>query len=1052
MLLAFLLFLGLQWANAQEREITGTVTSYVDGGGLPGVSVVVKGTTIGTITDADGKYAIKVPSDATTLVYSFVGMVTEELEIGAQKLIDVSMVEDILGLDEVVVTAFGISREKKALGYSVQEVNGDELTKAREANIVNSLSGKVSGINVTASSGAVGASSRVELRGASSITGDTEPLFVVDGIPIDNTNYGSATDGGGFDMPNGIADINPDDIESVSVLKGPNAAALYGVRAANGVIVITTKRGKKGQKGIGVSFNTSNTWEKPLILPNFQNSYGQGSSKDNFEWVDGTVGDGGVDESWGPPLDVGLNFVQWDNYKYNGGPSPWVSQPDNIRNFFETGFTTNNNVAFTGGAENLGYRLSLGMSDQKGMIPNTDYKKYTVSGNANYDFTDKLKAGFNFNYSKGKSGNLPTAGYTNENPVQQMIWSGRNVNFDDLKDYENLPMSPDDTPAEGTPLNWNTQFQNNPYWVLDNNVNKLDKDRVIGGLNLSYQLFEFLSVTAKTGVDHWSSVVQEEKAVGTNEFPEGYYAQTNRRYMEINSEMLVSFQKSLTSDIDFNFNLGGNRMYRKYNNTFGEVAQLELPGVYNLGNLKSGATRVNTNRLEESKTNSLYGFGQVAFRNAIFLDFSGRNDWASVLPVENNSFFYPSVNLGVVISDLVDLNVGAITFLKVRGGWSKVGSFGQLEPYSLQQAFEFRSPDNTVGGGPWGPVLLAFNPDLLNNPNLISETTTGLEFGLDARFLDNRVRFDATYYNQTSTDLIVEVEVSAASGYINALDNVGEMNNKGIELQIGTTPVKTRDLTVDLDFNYSKNTNEVVSLGGLEALILGGQWNVDVQARENLPYGVIFGPGYQRDDNNNIIHEDGIPQVDETNMVLGNINPDWRGGVTLSVNYKGIKFSGTIDGKFGGDIYTMTTTWGRYAGITDETLFGRETGIVGEGVKNIGTADAPVYVPNDVVVTGKAYNQAAFDNSVAEGSVFDASYIKLRQLVVGYDLPKSWFESTPIHNLSVSLVGRNLAVLHRNVPHIDPETAFSSDNGEQGQEFGQLPSARSIGFNVNINF
>ena len=480
-------------AFAQDRVLSGVVTDDT-GESLPGVNVVVKGTTIGTITDLDGKYTIKVPEGATELVYSFIGFTSITKLIGVEKVMDITMGEDLIGLEEVVVTALGVSKSEKSLGYSVQKVEGSDMTAAREANIVNSLNGKVAGIQINNSSGAVGASTRITLRGASSIKGNNQPLFIVDGIPIDNGNYGTATSSGGFDAPNGIADINPDDIESLSVLKGPTAAALYGVRAANGVIVITTKKGTKG-KGLGISFNSSTTFETPLVIPDFQNSYGQGGNADFFEWVDGSSSDGGVDESWGPPLDTGLEYVQWDSE--DGQPKPWVSQPDNIKNFYDTGRTLNNNLSFTGGNEVATYRLSLGNMNQKGIVPNTDYQRYTVGGASSLRIADKVDVTFNLNYIKGQADNLPTGGYDNENPVQQMIWSGRNVNFEDLKDYENLPLSPEGTAAEGTPLNWNTVFQNNPYWVLDNNLNGIDKDRIIGGVQVKYQITDFLGVSLK---------------------------------------------------------------------------------------------------------------------------------------------------------------------------------------------------------------------------------------------------------------------------------------------------------------------------------------------------------------------------------------------------------------------------------------------------------------------------------------------------------------------------------------------------------------------------
>jgi TonB-linked SusC/RagA family outer membrane protein len=1041
--LAFLLFAG--FTLQAQMQISGTVTGAEDGLSIPGVSVVVKNNpTIGTTTDMDGKFNITVPSETEALIFSFVGMKTQEAAINGRTVIDVQLEAEVLEMDEVVVTALGISREKKALGYSVQDLSGDEFTKAREANVVNSLSGKVSGVNITQSSGAVGASTRIELRGASSITGNTQPLFIVDGIPLDNTNYGTATDGGGFDLPNGVADVNADDIATLSVLKGPSAAALYGVRAANGVIVITTKTGKASKnKEIGVSFNSTTTFEKPLVLPSFQNSYGQGPNNDYFEWIDGTTGDGGVDESWGPPLDIGLEFVQWDNYKYNGGASPWVSQPDNVKDFYETGITTNNNLALNGGTEKMAYRLSMGAMNQTGMVPNTDFDKYTISGNASYNFTDKLKAGFTVNYSKSISGNLPTIGYTNENPLQQTIWAGRNVDWSALEDYKNLPLAPVGTPAEGTPLNWNTQFQNNPYWVLDNNLNKLDKDRLLGSLNLSYQFTDYLSVVGKTSIDSWSSLIKEQKAVGTNEFKDGYYRETSRRYSEMNSDILIMFNKEIASDFNISLNLGGNQMSRSYTRLQGEAPGIELPGVYTLSNVKSGYSPTLTSFTEESQINSIYGQGQISYKNALFLDFTGRNDWASVLPMDNNSFFYPSVNLGAVITDLLGMQSSVLTFAKLRLGWSKVGGIGALDPYQLEQAYQFRTDS-------WGSVSLLFNPDQLNNPNIKPESKTAYEVGIDTRFFNNKLRLDVTYFNETSSDLIVPVEVSASTGYITSLDNVGEMTNKGFEVQLGITAVKTKDLLVDFDINYYKNENEVTSLGGLEALVLGGQWNMDLQAREGHPWGDIYGPAFDRDADGNIIYENGVPVKKADYEVVGNIQPDWRGGITMNISYKGLSLSTTLDGKFGGDIYTMTTTWGRYSGVLEETLLGRESGLVGEGV--MWDAESGTYVPNNVVVSAKTFNQVAYDNAVIESSVFDASYVKWRQLVISYELPGKWFEGTPFKKASIGFVGRNLAILYKNVPHIDPETSFSSNNSEQGQEFGQMPSARSLGFNININF
>ena len=1040
--LASLLLVGVQLVQAQTVRITGTITSSEDGMPLPGVSVIVKGTTIGGASDVNGKYEISVPADAQILTFSFVGFKVQEVSISGRAVIDVVLQSESVEMKEVVVTALGITREKKAIGYAVQDVKGEDLVKAREANVINSLSGKVAGVNITSSSGAVGASTRVELRGASSLTGSNQPLYVIDGIPMDNSNYSTANSGGGFDTPNGVADINSDDIESVSVLKGPNAAALYGLRAANGVIVITTKKGKTGKKDIGVSFNSTTTFETPLVIPNFQNSYGQGPNKDYFYWVDGTNDYGGVDESWGPPLDQGLYFTQWNSYTVGGAPLPWVSKPDNVRDIYATGVTLNNNVSLTGSTDKAAYRLSIGYMDQKGIIPGTNMQKYNVAGNASYNLTDKFTASFNVNYSKNTSDQLPTVGYTDENPIQQTIWSGRNVDFKALKNWKKLPLAASNTPAKGTPINWNTQFQNNLWWVLDNNKNGLDKDRVIGAVNLSYKITDNIKISGKTSIDHYSQLTTQKKAIGTNSFLNGYYSEVTRRYMESNSEILLSFNKSITEDIDFSLNVGGNAMYRKYTRLTGVAPQLELPNLYTLSNVKAGVSVQLTNFFSEEKINSLYGWGSISYKNAIFLEFTGRNDWASVLPTNNNSFFYPSFNVSALLTDLLPIKSNLLNMLKVRGGWSKVGGVGVLAPYQLEQTFKYR--DNK-----WGNVALMYNPETLSNPEIKPESKTSIEAGFDLRLLDNKIRFDATYYNMKSSDLIVDVEISAASGYVYAKRNVGEMTNKGIELMFGFTPVRTNDLTVDVDFNYYKNTNEVTSLGGLETLILGGQWSVDVEAMEGKPYGVIFGPGYAKDPNGNVIYKNGLPGADPNYRVLGNYQPDWRGGVSFKIAYKGFSLSSTFDGKFGGDVYSMTTTFGRYAGVLEETLLGRETGVVGKGVKL--AADGS-YVPNDVVVSAKSFNQAAFDNSVAEGSIFDASYVKWRELVFSYTLPTKWLAKTPIKNATLSFVGRNLAILYKNAPHIDPETAFSSDNGDMGMEFGQIPSTRSLGFNVSLNF
>ncbi len=1061
-LLLALLLIGLQVLFAQTKEITGTVTSSEDGGSIPGVSVSVKGTTLGTITNMDGEYRLTVPNDASTLVFSFVGMKTQEVAITSGK-IDVVMEAETIGIDEVVVTALGIKRSEKSLGYAVQTVGGDQLNEAPEANVVNSLSGRIAGVHITNSSGAVGASSRIILRGASSIFGNTQPLFIIDGVPVSNNNDGTTTGSGGFDLPNGIADINPEDIESVDVLKGPNAAALYGIRASNGVIVVTTKTGAKS-KALGVEITQSVTFERPLVIPDYQNSYGQGPNKDFFEYINGTAGDGGVDESWGPPLDIGLKFMQFSSYINNPDnpqPEPWVSHPNNVRDFYETGVTSRTNIALSGGNDLTTFRLGLGYFDQTGMIPFTDFKKINVKASGSHKLSDKFQAKFNVNFIKSDSDNLPNSGYDGSNVVQQTIWAGRQVDFSLLKDWRNLPVAlPGSTYGAGSlPINWNTQFQNNPYWQLETNKNVFNRNRIIGNFGLNYDITDWLSISGNIGMDNYISKTSVRWAKGSSgdaptywrfggnrDGSEGFYDEDESSFFETNMDFLINFNKSITDDFKLNLSVGGNRMYRKTTFDYRAV-QLELPGLYNLGNMLAGTTLFNRNRHAESAINSLYGFGELSYKEYLFLSITGRNDWASVLPLANNSFFYPSVTLSAIITDMFDIKSSTLNYLKVRGGWAEVGGFGPLGPSDILPVYALSSL-------PWNGNTFGIYPTTLNNTNIKTQSTVGLEGGIELRMINNRIRLSVTGYDQTSTDLVIPVQVTRASGVARVWDNIGELRNKGIEIQLGGTLVKSRnDFSVDVDVNFARNRNKVIKAGkddtnNDESLIIGGMWNMDLQVREGYSYGVIVGPSLARTATGDVIYRNGLPVIGET-KVLGGIEPDWTGGVNLGINYKNISFSTLVDAKIGGEVYSMTSAWGRYAGILNETLVGRETGIVGDGVM---LNDEGAYVPNNVVVSAETFNHYAYSNDIVETSVFDASYVKLRQVALSYSLPRNLASDLGLESVNLSLIGRNLAILYRKAPHIDPETGFDNSNSQQGQEFGQLPSARSIGVSLKVKF
>jgi len=1031
----------------QGRTVSGTVTDATTGDPLIGVNVMVKGTTTGTASDMDGNYSIQVPDANAVLEFSYVGYVTIERQANSN-VINISLSEDAEMLDEVVVTALGVTKAEKAITYNSQVVKGDDMNKARENNIVNSLAGKIAGAQITNSSGAPGASTRIVLRGASSLTGNNQPLFVVDGVPIDNTNWGDATASGGVDLPNGISSINADDIENVTVLAGAKAAALYGVRASNGVILITTKKGgftNSSKSQIGVEMNTSLTFETPFRLPSFQNSYGQGPNNTFFDWDQGN-GDGSVDESWGPPLDKGLEFIQWNSYTNGGKPMPWVSQPNNIRDLYELGLTWNNSVALTGASDKSTFRLSFGNLNQKGMVYNTDYNRYTVGLNSTYKLTDKLVPGFSLNYVKEKSENLPQMGYASENFVQQTIWSGRNVDFNALKDWRNLPLAPEGSAAAGTPINWNVLYQNNPFWVLDNNLNGFDKDRIIGNANITYNINDHFMLKAMTGTDFYSLNTTTQKAVGSNENIDGYYSEAQRRFYEMNSSLLATYnQNFLDNRLGVSLATSGNLMQQRYNALIGTANALEVPGVYNLSNIKSGSSPVVESRIEKNNLNTIRGTAEFSWDSWIYVDGSVTNDWSSRLPVENNSFLSYSVGASFVPSKFLKKQ-DKLSFVKINGAYSSVGGFGALVPYRTSQTYDIRQdiPFTT---------LLMSDPASLNNPNLKPERTNEWEIGGEIKLFNGRIGVKGTYYNKTSKDLLLQVQTSAASGYSTAWKNAGTMTNKGVTLNADFSLLDKKDYKINVNLNWAKNKNEVTSVGeGQESLLLGTNWDMTLEAKVGESYASLVGRSFERDDNGNIIYLNGLPVINQTRKTLGTTQPKWNGGVGLSVYIKGLTISTLFDAKIGGNVHSMTYTWGRYAGTLEETLLGRETGIVGNGVKNVGTDDQPVYVTNDIVVPAKTYNQFVYGNNNSENGIFDASYIKWRQLIASYDLPSKLFEKSKINTVSIGLVARNLMLLYSRVPHIDPETAFSSANGGQGQEFGQLPTARSIGVNFNIKF
>ncbi|MDF9801158.1 TonB-linked SusC/RagA family outer membrane protein [Catalinimonas alkaloidigena] len=1031
-----------------QSNISGQVSGE-GGDPLPGVNVIVKGTSTGTVTDIDGKYSLSVSEEASTLVFSFIGYLSKEVAIGNQSTVNVELITDAQQLSEVVVTALGIQREERSLGYSVQEINTQGLEEARETNIVNSLQGKVAGVQIAGSAGNIGGSSRILIRGASSVSGNNQPLFVVDGTPIDNSNFNSEDTqaaNGGIDYGNAAQDLNPDDIKSISVLKGPSAAALYGSRAANGVILITTKSGK-GTNGIGVSINSNTTFSEVYILPDYQNEYG-GGYKQVFDMYNGEpMVATQADESWGPILD-GQMVRHWDSFYPNspeyGELRPWVAQPDNIKNFYETGVNLSNNVALTAGSDNASVRISYTNLDQKGVFPYSELKRNTISVNADASITDKLTTSVRFNYMKSKVNGRPVTGdYIGDGA--QSVQSSFNTWFQRQLDMDRLKQT---TTPEGLQRLWNLSgpenltpfYWNNPYWELQEASNQDMRERVYGNISLAYQFNDHLKLTGWARTDFYDDRREAWTPIGHVNISS--YAEDVRKVSENNFELLAQYDRRFLNDnMSLAANLGANRriqtLYRNYGKTNGG---LSVPYFYTLEASKDRPTI--TDMSQEREVNSIYGSVNLGFRDFVYLDASLRNDWSSTLPVDNNSYLYPSFAGSFVFSEFIS-NKGLISFGKLRAGWARVGN--DTDPYRLYQIYE--------PFGSFGTIPLFTVPDILNNANLKPETTTSYEFGLDMQFLNGRIGLDATYYSSIATNQIIQLPVSGTSGSQFNIVNAGEMTNNGIELMLTAVPIETSSGFVwEMIFNLAKNNNQVVSLAdGQDNYQLADQ-RVTINARIGEPYGTIVGDGFAtNEDGERLVDNEGY-YIREFGKVLGNVMADYTGGVNSTFSYKGFMLSGLVDFQKGGDLFVGTRSVGVYAGLLEETV----------GLNDLGN---PMRSPVDegggvraegILESGEQNQQyvEAVDyfkdiTGIDEYSVFDASFIKLRELRFGWALPQRMLENMPISGVSFSLVGRNLALLYSKVPHVDPETTLGSGN-VQGLENSQLPSTRSVGFNINI--
>ena len=1032
-----------------QRTVMGTITDN-DGEALIGASVLVKGTTVGTVTDFDGKYSVVVPEGSNTLVVSYTGYATQEIELGASNVVDVSLAEGVV-LNEAVVTALGIERDEKALGYAVQSVDGGDLDKARETNVVKSLGGRIAGVQVNSSSN-LGGSAKIIIRGNGSILGDNQPLFVVDGVPLDNSNFTTPNlrrGAGGYDYGNAAQDINPDDVESINVLKGAAATALYGSRGANGVIVVTTKKGS-ARKGIGVSINSGISFQEVAILPDYQNRYGGGAGPVFDTLENGNlIPDYGYDGSWGPALD-GQNVRHWDSWFNDenfGETRPWSANPSNVEDFFRTGVTSNQSIALDGGNEAVQFRLSYTNLYQLGTQENSELKRNTINLNLSSKLSDRLSATASANYVATEGLGRPITGYGESIMSQFNQWFQRQLDMDRLRNYKN---------ADGSHRTWNPNdavngdltphYWDNPFWERYENFQDDNRDRLFGNVGVSFKLAEGLSLEGRAGTDFYTDERRERVAVGGVRIPK--YSEDVRRVAETNLDLFLKYNSYITPDFNLTAFVGGTRRDNSYERNYGSTRDgLNVPGLYTIQNSTGDFDVIDYHELK--RVNSVYGSASFGYKNYLYLDVTGRNDWSSALPEENNSYFYPSASLSFVFSEL--MNTNALSFGKLRLNWAQVGN--DTDPYRTSVTY---LPHNNFGSNPVFSV-----PNALNNEDLRPEKTTSYEVGLDLRFFQNRLGLDISYYDALTEDLIFNVKQSSGSGYTSRILNAGEVSNKGIELALNVTPVKQGNFQWDIGLNFGQNKNELVELyadpeSGVEvtSITMTSLFGVQLRAEVGQPLWTFYGTDYTYENGQKVVGANGryIPTAPTS---IGNTQPDFTGGVNTTLSFGGLSLYALVDFQEGGTLHSYSNQWGKYSGILTETAVGdiRENGVIVDGVYAEGTMIDGQDVSGQQNETRIGAPTHFFVNQgyvIHAADQYDASFIKLREARLTYDFNPNLFNGF-VQGLSLSVVGRNLALLSSEVDHIDPEDAVSTSN-IQGFEGGQLPSERSIGLNLNVKF
>jgi TonB-linked SusC/RagA family outer membrane protein len=1060
LLLGFLGSMAIGHALCQERTVSGTVTSEEDNSPLPGVNVVYKGTTSGTVTDVAGNYRLNVPQEGGTLIFSFIGLITREVEIGDRTVIDVTMAEDVRQLGEVVVTALGVERESRTLGYAVEKLDGEEITQSRNASLLNSLQGKVAGLQVTNSSGAPGSSNKVIVRGFTSLSGGNNPLYIVDGVPVNNAYTGTDSDdpinddvlNGGSDFGNRVNDINPEDIASISVLKGAASTALYGSRAASGVIIITTKKGEeaaaRGRKG-EVSFASSFMAENALKLPTFQNERGQGFFGSTSRFLNENT-------SWGSAFDGELR--PWGRIVDNQQRvKPFVALPDNVKEFFETGKTWTNSLALQGGGDRSHYYISYSNVAADGIFP-TDvdsYERNTLSVRGSADITDRITSSASLNYARSEYSFVPTGqtGAVYDNVLQ----TPRDIPLLELEDIEN-------------PLNdqngYYSEFTLNPWFILKKYGSKSVIDRLFGNFQLNYKANEWLDFTARVGSDvsttEWEQWTPKQVITGPNSGNSnpGRYSIQTIYAREFNSDLIANFNKDISPMVSFTGLLGWNVNQRRTQNIFTQINDLVIPDFYNITNTANTPSAITDTRLRR-----LYGvYAQAIFgyHDYLFLTVSGRNDWSSTLPEDNRSFFYPSVNLGLDVTSALGLESNTLSYAKLRAGWAQVGK--DAPPYLIRSVFV---PGTHTDGfitakAPFAQAIPGFEvSNTIGNPSLQPEISTEIEIGADLRFFGNRLGLDATVYNRDVKDNILQVPVAASTGYTVQVLNIAKLSNRGVELLLTATPVMSTNFKWDISVNWAKNNSRIEDLGGPTQISLGGLSGNELIARVGGPAFEIQGDIPLLDPQGRIVvNNGGQPIPNPAKQIIANTNYNWIGGVTNRLSYKGFTLSGTFDVRNGGGMYSRTATLVYFAGTTPATIYNdRKPFVIPNSVVQVVDTDGnPTgeYAENTAPINdsdGQLQNfwsNGGFD--LDRSFIVSKSFVKLREVVLSYSFPQSLLSRTPLTRVELSLIGRNLLMW---VPEenlfIDPEsTTFGTDIDSEFGEYGASPTTRSYGFNLRI--